>query len=442
MKKNDIYIKLTDEDEISSIIYAIIATTDSVEKKQGNLNSYNPISFLINILFNEDLPVYKHLEFVTRKGGARYIINDVTTYRKIKEYKVENIKSLANLFKAFNCKTKEDIISLITTIYNKREQKIIEKNEIIKKVLMAYQTYYKEDISLSTWPSSKQIYSDFLAKIINENKKDNSFTDKAIGLGISSNIGGTAIIKKHLKYHGVKMIIIADGTGCIENENAAYLFCEYMNEWFWKSNPYSESFKEDLENAIKLINYQIGEKNKENNENTETSASVIIITKENYYICQIGTTRVYLVQNGLLIKIPHKESLYDDLTEKNKKIPFTIEYAKSIPYESIGHPISEKDKCHPSVIKILSPIIDGIIAVSYGIYQNTTDDEIETILEKCSVEDTAKVISLKSEFGIINNNKYKKLFNEKHANSSHVIAIYKKDKTKWKKRRNKSLTIK
>ena len=438
MKKKEIYNNLNDEEELSALIYSLITTADSIFKKQRNFKKYNPIKFLITALYNEEIPVYKHLEFVTRKGGARYVMNDVSSYRKAKDYEVEKIKIIKKLFKRFNCKTKEDIINFITHIYINRDKEIKEKNEIIKKALMAYQVYYKNNISLSTWPKDSQIYSDFISYTINKDRKDKSFMDSCIGLGISKNYGSKVLKMNHLRYPNAKMLVIADGTGTIEEENAAFIFCEYINEWFWKSNPYEENYEEKLADTINLINYEIGERDKD----TEASISVVIITNEKTYISSIGNTRVYLVNDGNITKVPHKESLYDELIEKGKRIPFTKEYAQSIPYETIGHKIKEKNSCKPEVITVLTSLIDGIIAISYGVYQNASDQDIETILKNCVVEDTAEAISSKAEFGIIRNPKYKNIFNQKKISCSNVVAIYKKDKTRWKKKKFKSLTLK
>ena len=440
MKTKETYQKLTEDEEISSIIYSLITTSDSIEKKQKSLEEYNPINFLVKCLYDENMPIYNHLEFITRKGGARNIINDVSSYRKIKKYEVKKIKPLKELFKRFNCHTKEDIINFITHIYTNREKEILEKNEIIKTVLMAYQVYYKNNISLNTWPTKKQIYIDFLTYTINQTKEDLSIMDSAIGLGLNSNHGSRVLTMNHLRYYGVKIMIIADGTGYYESENAAYQFCEYMNEWFWKSNPYEENFDINIKNAIKLINYKIGENCQERQDYTQTSASVVVITPEKIYISSIGNTRVYLVRDGELTRIKRKESIYDDIIEKGKRVPFTKTYAQSIPYDTIGHIIKDSNKCRPEVVTIPASFIDGILAISYGVYQNTTDDEIEIILKNCIVEDTAKAISSKAEFGIIKNPKYRNLFSDQQISGSNIVAIYKKDKKKWRKNKTKKLT--
>lgn len=442
MKRKDIYKKLTSEEEISSIIYSLIATADRTEKKQGNLRIYNPINFLISCLYDKNMPIYNHLSFITRKGGARYIMNDVSSYRFIKKYQIEEVKSLKELFKTLNCNTKEDIIKLVNNIYIHRNNEITQKTECIKQSLLAFQVYYKNDISLDSWPSKNQIYSDYLTNFINKATNDPSFMDSCIGLGTNQNHGSRVLTMKHIRYFGVKMIIIADGTGYTENENAAYKFCEYMNEWFWKANPYIENFENELNNTIKLINFKIGEICNETNDYTKTSASVIIVTPKNTYISSVGNTRVYIIKNGKITKIKHKESLYDDIKEKGKIMPFTKEYAQSIPYDEIGYPINKMDNCNPETTTILTPFIDGILAISYGVYNNTTDEEIETILKNCNLEDTAEAISSKAEFGIITNPKYKKLFTEKKVNGSNAVAIYKTNRKSWTKRKQFDIKVK
>ena len=412
MKNIEKYNELSDNNEIASIIYGCIATTDLIEKRQGKITGFHPIIFLIDSLYNLNFAVYKNLDFVTRKGGARYVINDVSSYRKAKDFNVEKIKPISKLFEKYGCMTKEEIINFIYSIYLIRNNDILPEDPIIRKAIMLYQTYYKNNISINTIPKDSRVYMEYLMNKLNKGIKDNSYTSSLQKVGKTSITSQYTLNINNLKYPDVKMMIVTDGTGSLEEENAAYKFCEYMNEWFWKCNPKKENFAANLKAAIKLINKKIcDDKN-----NKVTSASVVIITNDNLYISSIGNTRVYLIEDEKLLKINRKESLYDDIIEKNGIFPFTKEYAKKVPYDLIG-----KDyDLNPEVIKIDSSNITGVLISNSEIYQELSDITIENIIKNNNSEDIL--------------NQIESLVDD---NISPAMAIYQKQKIKKFDRRRK-----
>ena len=409
MKKKEEYKELTKEEEIASIIYSCITTADQIEKKYGNLQNNNPIIYLINSLSDLDFPILKDHELITRKGGARYVMNDVSSYRKAKEYDVKEVKTLDDLFKRYGCKTKEDIIKLINHVYCIRENKSMSKDQIIKEVLMAYQTYYKNNISVDTWPKEKEIYNDYISNITNQNIPDNSYMTSKSDIGSLNNSGSWSLTINHLRYRDTKMMIIADGNGEIENENAAYTFCDLMNEWFWKSNPFSNNYKEKLKIAIKEINEKIKSDHK-----TYTSASVIIILPTTTYICSIGNTRVYIGKKGKLTRIERKETLYDDIKENKKEITDIIykeEYAKKIPVDVIGHSLRKNKELKPEITVIYEPV-ESVLAVSSAIYNSLDDNHLSQAMKENSEE---IIDTIYSENGI---------------HKSSAVALYQRKKVK------------
>ena len=93
MKNVDETVQLSNDDEVSSIIYSALATYDKYKMTCDNLG-FDPIKFVIGSMYDLEFPVYGHLDFVTRKGGARYIMNDVSSYRYTKGYSVDKLVTL------------------------------------------------------------------------------------------------------------------------------------------------------------------------------------------------------------------------------------------------------------------------------------------------------------------------------------------------------------
>lgn len=402
-------IKLTEEEELCSLLYGCICAASYVEKKQGSLVKYNPINFIIESLYNLNFEVYPHLNHIPYQGGARYIMNNVSSYRCSRGYNIRRLRKIDKLFERYGCKTKEDIIKLINNIYITRND-LTNKDEIIKKVLIAYETYYKNNAIIQTFPKDEILYREYLLNKIK--KHDDSYTQKVIESTSYRSIRSLEI--NHITYPEVKMLILADGNRDENLSSCTFEFLDYMNEWFISSNPYDKDYKDKLEKVILKINSQFQSEHKLN-----TSASLAVITKEKTYIASMGDTRVYLI-NETAQRIKRDENLYDKL--KEKKVPL-MDYYRTIPIGTIGYNADSLYKCNPEITEIPTSQIEGLFMDTYYVHEIIDDEELSITLSLNRQEDVLDTLSIihdlyKYPSGILF---WKK---EKQKNNKHIKRIW------------------
>ena len=363
---------LTADDEISSIIYACIATADDIEKKQGNLDSYNPISFLINSLYDLEFPIYKHLEFVINKGGARNIIKDVSSYKKARGNDIKNVNDLKHLFKRYNCKNKEDIIKFITSIYKIRDCDKVAKDSAIKNALFAYKAYYKNNINIYDWPSDEELYTDFINSVLFKTLgKDNSYMDSTVNIGTDYGNTKNTLTAHSLKNYGCKMMIVADGYGEVESDGYAYRFCEYMNNWFWQSDPEDNFFETYLIKAIGVFNNIYL-----NNKYQLFSAAVVIISPDKTFISSFGNVDTFLIHKRKIKKIENLKRAVKTIPTKNidNILISTKSISKNISNDDIKKIINSTNS--NDIINAISYKIDDFSSNALAIYQKNTKNSI------------------------------------------------------------------
>lgn len=371
MKKTSEYRSLSSDDEVSSIIYAVLCTVSKIEKRSSCFYNFNPLVFIIKSLFEEDFPILRDSSFITRDGGAKYVMNDVSSYRAAKGYEVDDVAHLTDLFSRYGCSNCIDIINFIYGIYLERDTGEFIYDDAVKKALMAYRVYYKNNISLSHLPDFKTVAADYLSFMNGSFKNLYDFALSSSDYSGSS-LGNKAVTFNHLRYPEVKMLIVADGSGNVLDENVVYNFCDCMNEWFWQCDPYSSCFEEDLKKAIMDINYKISL----DNSNLEiASASVFVCTDDKFYISSVGTTRVYLMRNSHLERINRVETLGDD-AESSSDLLFG-DFMQSVPASYMGYDVVDPAKCNAEVMIFPASDFDGVLAVTKGVYDNVSLEELE-----------------------------------------------------------------
>lgn len=375
MKKTSEYTRLSLDDEISSIVYATLCSVDKIERTYGRFMYFHPLVFIVESLYNEKFEVLKDASFITRTGGARYVMNDVSSYRKAKDFDVPEVAHLKDLFSRYGCSSSVQIINFIYELYVIRDSDEFIADDAIRKALMAYRVYYKKNISLSFLPSFKTVLADYMQVLNSDASKDVSYASSLSNFNGSSS-GNKAVNFEHLRYPEVKMMIVADGTGSVLDENVSYTFCDLMNEWFWKCHPYGSNFSSNLEYAIRDANNKIGA----NNPNFDTSSvSVFVCTKDRFYISSVGTTRVYLIKGNHLEKIDRTETLYDELRSKGNAFAFDS-FMSDIPADSLGLGLTDPSKCDAQVLSIPSYDVDGVLMLTKSVYDNISEDELEKIV--------------------------------------------------------------
>lgn len=401
VKRTSNYRKLSSDDEISSIIYAVLCSVDKSVRMHGAIRYFNPIKFIVESLYNERFDVLKESSFITREGGARYVMNDVSSYRKAKGFEISDIAHLTELFSHYDCSSCNSIINFIYSVYVLRDfdslnfdddvinelkdtgeyddntlRMFLSFNEkyddAVRRALMAYKVYYKNNISLSYLPDFKRTLADYMLVVNGGLNKDTSFTSSVSNFNGSS-VGNKAVTFTHLKYPEVKMMIIADGTGSISEENVSYVFCDMMSEWFWQCDPYSSNFSRKLEIAMRSINNEIGSDNPESH---NASVSVFVCTKDNFYISSVGTTRVYLIRGKQLEKIERVETLYDETSSKGSASAFD-DFMREIPADYIGTGLSDSSKGDVQVECVPSYVADGVLMLTKSAYDNISDEILE-----------------------------------------------------------------
>lgn len=371
---------LNQDDEISSLVYACVASADYVESKTGSLYNYNPINFIIDSLYDLDFEVYPHLNIVPDRGGARYLMNDVSSYRFSKGHKIRHLNQLQKLFERYDCKDKEDIKKFINLVYENRfDYKSFD--ETITKALYAYKTYYLNNVSIESWPKDIKLFRDFFVNMVK--KSDESFTDVSIN-SQSSSIHSLDIT--HLVYPEVKMLVLTDGIGNPYEYNASYKFIDYMNEWFNKTNPYDEGYAHKLEKIVSDLD------NKLSKDMTSTSASVVIIVGKNTYVISAGNTRVHLIYDGNVTSIKRKENLYDEIKEKNMILPCSEEYAKSIPVGTVGYNADKFDKYNSEVYVIPTSMFDGLFITTSDIHENISDSDLSATINNNDSDEVLRTL--------------------------------------------------
>ncbi|MBR2840429.1 MAG: hypothetical protein IKF01_01000 [Bacilli bacterium] len=373
---------LSKEDEISSLIYACIASADYVENKSNGFNNYNPINFIIDSLYDLKFEVFPHLNVVPDRGGARYIMNDVSSYRFSKGYKIRSLNTLKKLFEKYDCKSKEDIKKLLNEIYENRYD-YSSYDDTITKALYAYKAYYMNNVVIEKWPNKLKLYRDFFVNMVKG--ENNSFVDYKIN---PQNRSIHSLNIDHIVYPEVKMLILTDGSGNSYEYTSSYKLNDYMNEWFNSVNPYDDNFKNQLEEVVKNIDLKFSK-----DEKTKTSASIVVIAGENTYVLSAGNTRVHFIKEGKVSSIDRKENFYDEAKEKNLIMPFSEEYAKSVAVGTIGFKKDRFDTYDSNAYVFPTSMIDGIFITTSDIHNYISDEELSAAILNNSSDEVLETLS-------------------------------------------------
>lgn len=387
VKKVSEYRKLSPDDEISSIVYATLCSVSKLESIQGTFRNFNPLVFIVKSLYDENFPILGELSFITRDGGARYVMNDVSSYRAAKGYDVPEVNHLSDLFSRYGCSNYIDIVNFIYEVYLVRDSDELIGDDAIRRALMAYRVYYKNNISISYLPDFKTVADENLRIFNNSMIKRSDFVSSVSNFSGSS-YGTKSVTFTHLKYPEVKMMIVADGTGDVLDENISYVFCDRMNEWFWNCKPYSSNFSHSLEDAITDINAQIS---LDNHALDTASVSVLVCTNKAYYVSSIGTTRIYLIKGNYLERIERPESLYD-VSDSTADLSFA-DFMKGVPADYIGYGTVDSSKGNVRVLTLPSYDLDGALLVTKSVYDNISDEELESIVASTDSSSVLESIS-------------------------------------------------
>lgn len=390
MKNNKEFKELSRSDEISSIIYALIATVKSSNHIKKRLD-FDVVDFVIGSMYDLEFPIYKNLEFITRDGGARYILNDVSSYRLSKDFDTSTLFTLKRLFSKYGCKNKEEIIKFIKGICNNPNINLYDFDEI-KKALMAYETYYKNGITISEWPDEQKLISDYKASKSTIKKNDIKTYNY---VDIAHDNGTIAYSTPHAKNINSCLLFVANGITNVDEDSAAYMCYEMINEWYFNSNPYDDNFENELSNYIEYINKRIVEYLKENNQNSTASISLSIINEDKTYICSIGDTRVYIIKDNHIIRIVRKETYLDE--EENSIISLPVDFALSIPSGFIGLDKYNSTKYNPDFKTINSKEIDGVLILTPDVYRGMPEEDIDIFVSTFEDSELLKMLSMYKE---------------------------------------------
>lgn len=385
MKNLDEYARLSSEDEISSILYSLLVTKDKIDRYK---NRNNFIEYIINSMYDLDFPIYKNAEFVTREGGARYIMNDVSSYRKAKDYPVDDVFTLEDLFSKYGCKNKEDVINFILGIVSNPDIDSYHYDEI-KKAIIAYNIYYKNGVIISSWPDDNKLYKDFVYNR-SFDYSDGSFLDSYVDVATVNDT--KAFSCTHIRYPDSKLLVLCNGYGDLDSDSAAYDFYECVNEWFNNINPHSNNFQDELSNFIYYTNDKIKKKSIKNGSFSKASVSVIISTHLYSYVVTMGDTRVYCYSDGKLSKIRRDENLAQ-VKDTDFEIPLFNDFLSTIPKGCIGY----NNYFKPDFNVLPSDKVDGFLAVTSDIYNNLSDDDLEMFWNTFSSDDLLKMITYQIE---------------------------------------------
>lgn len=390
MKNNEKFKELSKSDEVSSIIYAMIATVKSSNHIKKRLD-FDVVDFVIGSMYDLEFPIYKNLDFITRDGGARYVLNDVSSYRVSKDFNVTKLYTLKRLFSKYGCKNKEQIIKFIKGICNNPSVNLYGFDEI-KKALMAYETYYKNNIIISEWPNEQKLISDY-KETKEKTQESSSKTYNYVDI-VESN-GTISYTTPHAKNINSYMLFVANGISDINEDSAAYLCYEMINEWYFNSNPYEDNFEDELSNCIEYINEQIINYLKEHNHNSTASISLSIINEDKTYICTVGDTRVYTIKDNHINRIIRKETCLDE--EKKSIISLPVDLALSIPSGFIGIDKYNTTKFNPDYKTIDSKEIDGLLILTPDVYRGMPEKDLDIYIATFEDSELLKMISMYKE---------------------------------------------
>ncbi len=391
MKDYRVTKKLSSSDEISSIIYALLATVSSANHI-SNRPDFDVVSFVIGSMYDLDFPIYKHLDFITRDGGARYVMNDVSSYRIAKDFNSSILYSLNTLFSKYGCRCKEDVINFIKNICVNHNLESYNSAEV-KKALMAYETYYKNRVIISEWPSDDKLLHDF-EDSRNASKDVNYIIDNYVD--IAHDNGTVAFSTYHARYPDSCMLLVASGIKDVNEDSAAYMFYEGMNEWFFNSNPYDDNFEDELASFAKYLNDKIIDYLKENRQNSTASMSLSIITEDKTFICSVGDTRVYTIKDNRLNRIIRKETYLDDIFSGSiTSLP--KDFALSFPSGYIGVNNFGIIKYNPDFDVLDSNDLDGILILTSDVYHGMPSEDLDVYVSTFDEPELLKMLSMYRE---------------------------------------------
>lgn len=387
MKNCNEVIQLSNDDEVSSIIYSALSTYDKF-KETINICDFDPVKFVIGSMYDLEFPIYSHLDFITRRGGARYIMNDVSSYRYAKGYTVDKFITLKRLFSKYGCKNKNDVINFIINICDNPDINAYHFDEI-KKAIIAYNLYYKNDIIISSWPDDNKLYKDFVFSR-SFSKKKGEFLDSFVD--VVDNNDTIAFTCTHNRYPDSKLLVLCNGRENIDEDSAAFDFYEELNEWFNKVNPHVSNFDEVFASFVCDANNRISEKSIKNRSFSSTSASVVIITGNNSYVLSIGDTRTYFFKDGNINRVIRDETLTESFTTSST-IPMFDDFLSTFPSSSIGYSSFVNAEFKPEIAVIPTSSIDGFLSITRDLYNGIDDKDLEVLWNTFDSSDLLKSIT-------------------------------------------------
>ena len=396
-------------------VYGCLATADALEKIENDFSQYNPIEELVIGMDScWEFPTFPHRDIATRKGNARYLMQGIPNYilalnnLKYQHRALYSPFDLVNVFKIAdnNIKYPEDIVSYLNELYQKRDMDIEQfNNNYEQAAILAYQMYYKDGIKIP-----EKLNLDCIAKDYNEHYDENVdfhyYLSGATHSGFGSHCHNNQDYYKavhHPIFNNICLMVVADGVGSYEySDIVSEYFCKYIAKWFTNLKKINENtFAKELEIAIINADAAVADYCAEKGIKGATVASVAVIAPDKTYISSVGDTRAYLVKDGSLERVKRFESSYEERMAYGLPILEPIEISKIRPSGYIGY--NDTDICNIDTKVFETKDIDGLILVTDGIYKETTDNELELIVNNCNPNDVAEEIVGLSAKGKVSN---------------------------------------
>ena len=444
MKKINDQKQLTRSEIQSAILYACLCTYDELEKREMSLEEKELfIDIFISGLFDGKFSGYGantvNGNIIISSGGARNVMFDVGKFREI--YGIESSTNNMSMYEVFRSNSikdedlRDEVIRSFKNICLKRDSIKINLESLNSAFLaiMAYRLFYKNNISLNFFPDSSFIKDEW----IREKSEDDFILDTCSHIGATHEVNQDySIVCSHPSLEGVELMVVADGVSQSKHgEDASRMFCDEMKKWFCSLNErdFEGYFSRNLKRAIRNADKKIGFENDLKDENNVTVGSVVVITPNDTYISTVGDTRVYLEADGSLEAIKRIECMYDKMLslgayqDGSRKDDGLDKYR---PEGYIGYGLDNVGLCNPEVVCINSSDYTGILAVTDGVYDRISENDLDILFTRCNPYDISKIIVERAAEGYVSNPRYNELISnsKKRGGDDMTVAVYKKNR--------------
>lgn len=408
--------------EYISFLYAMIVTADIMDKRYGGNSGCNVILNYFEEL-SQSGSKHKHIlrlqKGITRVGGARSVFSKTSTYQNA-VFKEDNLNSGANQFvvslpliKILNEKFNNQItyskfdkntaVEYFVNIYNNRDNPFCVNDVCVNLALMAYNTYYKNDVSLQTLPELDDINKNYNKYCDSSKQNNDGYISASTNVGRRKNNQDSYICMRHPKNKDIKILAVADGMGGHKDgEEASNFVIKKLEEYFVNMPLSSFNRTNDvcrsLRDYLNQVNRELISRNERKCSDSGTTLTLAVVLKNKTIIYNVGDSRTYKSKDGNLCQVTDDHSPLWHLYKRGAitKEEFKVARGNNAITQAFGSTMDHLD--NPDIKIIDNSEYDSLLLFSDGVTDLLSDNTIQIVNNNTPKEEIADMLVKKAVF--------------------------------------------